>query len=89
MNELNLNDIEKVTGGTDRTVNTRVQGLNAALRLEPRKDSKQIGSIPNGSHVDTIDNTLIYDPAAGRHFVRVSWNGKIGYVASSIVGMPR
>ena len=89
MNELNLNDMEQVTGGVGRTVNTGVQGLNAALRLEPRKASKQIGSIPNGSHVDTIDNVLHYDPAAGRNFVLVSWNGKVGYVASSIVGLPR
>ena len=89
MQELNMNEMEKVTGGTDKTVYTGVPNLNAALRLEPRKDSKQIGSIPNGSHVETIDNQLHYDPAAGRHFVQVRWNGLVGYVASSIVGLPR
>ena len=89
MNELNLNDMEKVNGGVGRTVNTGVQGLNAALRLEPRKSSKQIGSIPNGERVETVTDALIYDPEARRNFVMVSWNGKVGYVASSIVGLPR
>ena len=59
MNELNLNDMEKVNGGVGRTVNTGVQGLNAALRLEPRKSSKQIGSIPNGERVETVTDGLI------------------------------
>lgn len=89
MNELNLNDMEKVSGGVNRTVNTGVDGLNAALRAEPRKNSKQIGSVPNGSVVDTVTDQLIYDPVAGRNFVQVNWNGQIGYIASSIVGMRR
>ena len=82
-------ELHRRPGGMDRTVNTGVQGLNAALRLEPRKSSKQIGSIPNGERVETVTDALIYDPEARRNFVMVSWNGKVGYVASSIVGLPR
>ena len=32
MKELNLNEMEQVSGGVWRTVNTGVEGLNAALR---------------------------------------------------------
>lgn len=89
MNELNLDQLEHVTGGVGRTVNTGVAGLKAALRLEPRKSSKQIGSIPNGTRIDTVSDQLVYDPEAGRNFVQVNYNGKIGWVASSLVGLPR
>ena len=87
--ELNLNEMSKVTGGVGRVVNTGVSGLNAALRLEPRKSSKQIGTIPNGTRVDTVTDQLVYDPDACRNFVQVNYNGKIGWVAASIVGLPR
>ena len=89
MTELNMNEMAKVNGGANHTVNTGVSGLNAALRAEPKKSSKQIGSIPNGTHVDTVTDQLVYDPVAGRHFVQVNWNGKTGWVASSILGLPR
>lgn len=87
--ELNEQELDKVVGGVGRTVNTGVSGLNAVLRLEPRKSSKQITSIPNGTRVDTVTDQLVYDPEAGRNFVQVNYNGKIGWVASSLVGLPR
>lgn len=87
--ELDFESMAKVSGGVGRTVNTGVAGLNAALRLEPRKSSKQIGSIPNGTRIDTVSDQLVYDPEAGRNFVQVNYNGKIGWVASSLVGLPR
>ena len=34
-----------------RTVNTGVDGLDAAVRAEARKSSKQIGHLPNGTKV--------------------------------------
>ena len=49
MSELNLNQMEQVTGGVWRTVNTGVSGLNAALRIGPGKNTKQIASLPNGT----------------------------------------
>jgi hypothetical protein len=89
MTELNLDQLEQVTGGQLRTVNTGVAGLNATLRIEPRKSAKQIGSIPNGTRVDTVSNQLVFDPESGRNFVEVCVNGKRGWVASSLVGLPR
>ena len=87
--ELNMDEMNRVTGGTGRTVNTGVTGLDAALRAEPRKSSKQIDHIVNGTVVDTVSDNLVYDPEAKRHFVQVNYNGKIGWVASSILGLPR
>ncbi len=87
--ELSTEELDEVSGGVGRTVNTGVAGLNAALRLEPQKFSKQIGSIPNGTRIDTVSDQLVYDPEAGRNFVQVNYNGRIGWVASSLVGLPR
>ena len=87
--ELNLNEMAQVTGGVQRTVNTGVAGLNAALRAEASKGSKQIGSLPNGTTVDVDDSKLTYDPVSRRNFVWVTWNGKSGWIAASIVGLPR
>ena len=88
-NELSLNEMEKVSGGTWRSVNTGVAGLNAALRAEARKESRQIGSIPNGTSVDVIESTLTYDSVSHRNFVFITFNGKSGWIAASIVGLPR
>ena len=90
MTELNLKDMEKVSGGVWRTVNTGVSGLNAALRDGPSKvGTKQIASLPNGTQVDTITDKVVYDPASGRNYVEVIANGKRGWIAASIVGLPR
>ena len=86
--ELNLNEMEQATGGAGRTVNTGMSGVNAALRAQPRKSSKQIGSISNGTQVNILSG-LVYDPESGRNFVQVSANGKIGWIAASIVGLKR
>ena len=87
--ELSMDEMSQVSGGVWHTVNTGVSGLDAALRAEPRKSSRQIGHIPNGTDVDTVSDTLVYDPDSHRHFVQVRYNGKIGWVASSILGMKR
>ena len=89
MMELNLDQMEMVSGGTWKNVNTGVSGLNAALRAEARKSSRQIGSIPNGSSVDVNEASLTYDPVSRRNFVYVTFNGKSGWIAASFVGMPR
>ena len=88
--ELSMDEMNRAVGGTGRTVNTGVSGLNAALREQARKSSKQIGSIPNGTRLDVNDSTLTRDPESGRNFVYVICdNGKTGWVAASIVGLPR
>ena len=90
MKELNLNEMEQVSGGVWRIVNTGVEGLNAALRNGPsKKGTKQIASLPNGTLVDTLTDQVVYDPASGRNFVEVTVDGKVGWVAASIVGLPR
>ncbi len=88
-NELKLDELEQVTGGVWRTVNTGVAGLDAAVRAEPRKSSRQIGHIANGTQIDTAGDNTEYDPESGRHFVQVNFNGKVGWIAASILGLPR
>ena len=91
--ELNEETLENVVGGTSRTVRTGVDGLNAAVRLAPAKDSKQIASLPNGTIVNTISDELVYDPVAGRNFVEITFTyrgeQKTGWMASSILGLKR
>ena len=86
MKEMNLNEMAKVSGGT--YTDTGIAGVDAALRAAPKKSSKQIGHIPNGSNV-TIVSASQYDEESRRHFVQVSYNGKVGWIAASFVGLPR
>ncbi len=87
---LTQDEMEKVTGGTRRKVNTGVDGLDAALRSSPSKKAPQIGHLPNGTEVDTVTNERIYDPESDRHFVEVTTqDGRTGWIASSILGMRR
>ena len=89
MKELGLDEMYKVAGGVWRTVNTGISGLDAALREEPRKSSRQIGHISNGTQVDTVSDQLVYDSESGRNFVQVRVDGRIGWIAASIIGMKR
>lgn len=86
MKELNMEELEQVSGGVKS--NTGIDGVDAALRKEARKSSKQIGHIPNGSDV-TILSSSVYDSESRRHFVQVDYNGKVGWIAASFVGLPR
>ncbi len=93
MNELSLNEMEQISGGTNRTVNTG-SNMNAALRKGPSKGYGQIASLPNGTPVNTLTNNLIWDEDSGRHFVEIEFydkNGvyRTGWIASSLVGMRR
>ena len=89
MMELNPDQMEMVVGGVWKNVNTGVSDLNAALRAEARKSSRQIGSIPNGTSVDVNEASLTYDAVSRRNFVYVTFNGKSGWIAASFVGLPR
>ncbi len=91
---LSMDQLENVVGGVNRVVNTGVEDLNAAVRLGPTKESRQIASLPNGTIVNTITDELVYDEVAGRHFVHVNFTNKDGevsegWIASSILGMKR
>lgn len=92
--ELNLKDMEQVTGGAERTVNTGVDNLNAAVRSGPSKSSAQIASLVNGTKIDTVTGNLVFDEVSGRNFVEIYFIGKdgsrhTGWIASSIVGLKR
>ena len=92
--ELSIEAMEQVVGGVNRTINTGVEGLNAAIRSGAGTSYKQIASLPNGTVIDTVTDQLIYDPISNRNFVEIHYvdkNGKsgTGYVAASIVGLPR
>ena len=87
--ELSMEQLEQANGGVYHTVNTGIEGVDAALRADASKGSKQIDHIPNGTVIDTITDQLYYDPVSNRHFVQVVYNGKVGYIASSIVGLRR
>lgn len=93
MRELSLDEMDQVSGGVYRTVNTGVDNLKAAVRSGPSKSSGQIASLPNGTVVDTISDP-VFDPVAGRHFVEVTYTdrggvSRTGWIASSILGMKR
>ena len=92
--ELSMDAMEQVTGGVQRTVNTGIEGLNAAVRCGAGKSYRQIASLPSGTVVDTISDKLEFDDASGRNFVEITFrdkNGKTstGWIAASIVGLPR
>lgn len=92
--EIGLGEMEQVTGGTQRVVNTGIDDMKAAIRLGPSKGSKQIASLASGTIVDTVSDELVYDSVAGRNFVEIVFtdgNGvqQKGWIAASIVGMKR
>ena len=92
--ELNLEDMARVAGGVNRVVNTGINNVNAAVRAKAMKNSSQIASLPNGTIVNTISDTLIFDPVEKRNFVEIEFydkNGvlRTGYIAASIIGMKR
>ena len=92
--ELSLDEMDQVSGGVYRKVNTGREGLNAAVRSGPSKGDRQIASLPNGTVVDTVSDILVYDPVAGRNFVEVTYTDRggvtrTGWIASSILGLKR
>lgn len=90
MRELNPEELDQVSGGVWREVNTGIPNKNAKLRNGPSMEgTSQIASLKNGTMVDTMTDELVYDPASGRNFVQVTVNGKTGWIAASIIGMPR
>ena len=94
MQKLNPEEMGQITGGVARTVQTGIDGLNAAVRSGPSKSDKQIASLPSGTIIDTVSDQLVYDPVAGRNFVEITFTDKkgniqTGWIASSIVGLKR
>ena len=95
MQELDLNTMAQISGGVQRLVNTGTTD-NAAIRSAPTQGRKnQIASLPNGSLVDTLNESFLSrDPVSGRNYVEIRFtdkNGRVrtGWIAASIVGLPR
>ncbi len=91
--ELDLNELDQVAGGTRRMINTNTDS-KAQIRSSPEiVPGNRQDSLVNGTYVDTVDDTLIYDPISGRNFVEITYTikgvEKTGYVAASIVGLKR
>ena len=93
-NELKLDDLQQVTGGTQRVVNTNTID-KAAIRKDPFKaPNNQIAALENGTIVNTIDDQLVFDENTKRNYVKIQFtNAKgalcEGWIAASIVGLPR
>ena len=93
-NELKPEEMEQVTGGVWRTIDTGIPGKNAAIRSGASVNAGQIASLPSGTQVDTVTDKVVYDDASGRNFVEIRFTDKYGkpgtgWVAASIVGLPR
>ncbi len=92
--ELNPEAMAQATGGVKRVVDTGIDGVSAAIRNGASKDSQWIAALPTGTVVDTVTDKLVYDKGSGRNFVEIRFTDKYGktatgWIAASIVGMPR
>ena len=94
MKELELDQMDQVSGGVQRVVNTGTTD-KAAIRSDPWKGKQnQIDALVNGTVVDTITDELVYDAGSGRNYVKINFinkNGQpaTGWIAASIIGLPR
>lgn len=84
-----LND---VTGGVWRMINTGASSMPSKLYKSPSGKSEVIIEIPNGSVVDTIDETLYFDSSTKRNYVEITFrneNNEIitGWIKASHVGL--
>ncbi|SCW62295.1 hypothetical protein SAMN02910456_02225 [Ruminococcaceae bacterium YRB3002] len=93
-NELNLEEMEQVSGGVQRIVNTNTAD-KAAIRSDPFKaPGNQIDALASGTVVDTITDELVFDEGTGRNYVKIRFKNRKGvmaegWIAASIVGLPR
>ncbi len=90
--ELTPDMLDNVVGGVNRTINTGCSD-KAAVRQGPGTGNRQVAALMNGTIVDTIGNP-VYDSVSGRNFVQIRYTDKygkaqIGWVAASLVGLPR
>lgn len=89
--ELSLDMLEQVTGGVFKTIRTGTLE-NAAVRARPGT-GKVVRSLPNGTRVDTV-GAPVFDAATGRNWIKIKYTTshnkvKEGWIAASIVGLPR
>lgn len=93
-NELKIDELEQITGGTQRVVNTNTID-KAAIRKDPFKaPNNQIAALASGTIVNTVDDELVYDENTKRNYVKIQFTNskgvlQEGWIAASIVGLPR
>ena len=90
--ELNLDELAQASGGVKRTINTGIDGTNAAIRKGASTSAPWMAGLPNGMEVDTVTDQLVRDSVSG--LVEIDYTDKNGnqargWVAASIVGLPR
>ena len=91
--ELNLDQMEQVNGGVYRTINTGTSD-KAQIRTGPGTGYGRLVSLVNGTVVDTVSDQLVWDEESRRNFVEVTFTSKDGkrkkgWIAASLVGLPR
>ncbi|MBQ6385165.1 MAG: SH3 domain-containing protein [Lachnospiraceae bacterium] len=84
MNKLNPEELENVSGGATREVDTG-SSSNAAVRSGPGKSYPQVASLENGTIVRTT-GCMEYED--GRNWCEIS-SPVYGWIASSILGYGR
>ena len=84
INKINVEALENVIGGVKRTVDTGTS-QNAAVRENPGLNSRQIGSLPNGTKVNA---TGVFKKADGRNWAKIDSPVK-GWIKASIIGYAR
>ena len=82
--KINEEALENVNGGTKRIVDTG-DDRNAAVRVAPGVDNKQIGSLKNGTTANATENFMTAD---GRNWAEIDYPVK-GWVKASILGFDR
>jgi bacteriocin-like protein len=81
MNELNLNELENVTGGSTKTVQTR----KAIVRSGPGLDFSQNGTLSHGTVVN-FSGTVSYNNAEGQTWYLIN-SPVYGWVTKKELGV--
>ena len=80
---LNPEDLNNVSGGAMRTVNTGM-AIDAVVRGGPGMQYGQIGSLKNNTQVNTTGNSS-YNPQDGRTWYEINYP-MYGWMAGSLLG---
>ena len=83
-NIINDQELENVSGGISRSVNTGDE-RNAAVRVAPGVNNAQIGSLPNGTIANATGRFMSAD---GRNWAEIDYPVH-GWIKASILGFDR
>ena len=80
INELNIEELELVTGGKGTMVVATKDGAN--IRSGPGKKFAIIAKTKKGSTATYANETVFAD---GKTWIRVTWSGKYGWICTDYV----